>query len=419
MNRIFSTMFASIRAKFLGFWMKVQLLTKRAYWETKGIVAIKRFFSKIFNIRPKNKTDYYPIFRWLVSKRLAFALIFCLGLVSVFYIFIMSPVVSSIDSKSTPQIRTYKYNSLPLKFYNGQVKILAAGGYVAYVGEVGDGAAVGKGSLYRPDGSLLYEGQFDSSMYNGAGNLYFPDGTLAYQGDFVNNVYQGQGSLYRQSGTLEYVGAFLSGMKSGGGTLYNSGGNPIFTGNFLADHLIFSEFLGKTTTETSSMYTGRTGIYSSNDEYCVSMDEINAVYAAEDGSNSLTSDWQVGSVLVLEDKFPVPGKSLSTINELTGYFGTPDYFGETWPTLLEAVGISKLSETGGAAFAPMEITASETFDQVYHVSAYDKDYELYIYVYKADGLVYTFYCDSSTSNFSMYAVSQDLSQEDPAQAPNP
>ena len=410
MNRIFSTMFASIRAKFLGFWMKAQLMTKRAYWETKGIVAIKKFFSKIFNIRPKNKADYYPIFRWLVSKRLAFALIFCLGLVSVFYIFIMSPAASS-GSEGTPQIRTYKYNSLPLKFYNGQVKILAAGGYVAYVGEVGDGSAVGKGSLYRSDGSLLYEGQFDSSMYNGTGNLYFPDGTLLYQGEFVNNLYQGQGSLYRPSGTLEYTGAFLSGMKSGSGILYNSGGNPIFSGNFLADHLIFSEFLGKTTAEASTMYTGSAGVYSGNDEYCVSMDEINAVYAAKNGENSLTTDWQVDTVLVLEDNFPVPGKSLSSINELTNYFGEPDYLGETWPSLLEAVGISKLSETDGAAFPPISMTASDTFDNVHQVSSYDKDYQLYIYVYKADGLVYTFYCDSSTSDFSMYAISQDTQGE--------
>ena len=61
----------------------------------------------------------------------------------------------------------------------------------------------------------------------------------------------------------------------------------------------------------------------------------------------------------------------------------------------------------------MEMTAG--FDDVYSVTSYDKNYELYIYVYQADGLLYTFYCDSSTSDFSFYSVSLSA-EESSAQA---
>ena len=49
------------------------------------------------------------------------------------------------------------------------------------------------------------------------------------------------------------------------------------------------------------------------------------------------------------------------------------------------------------------------------MTSYDKNYELYIYVYQADGLLYTFYCDSSTSDFSFYSVSLS-GEESSAQA---
>lgn len=410
MNRIFTTLLSTIQSKVMSLWTKIRLWTSRSYWENKGITSLRQFFNRLLNIRPKDKTDYYPFLSWLVSKRLAFALVVVIGLLSLFYIFVFSPVSGTLFSESAT-VPTFRYNSIPLKFYSGEVQILAADGHVAYVGNVEDAAAVGSGSLYRPDGSLLYTGEFSDSRYNGQGSLYYQDGVLQYQGAFVDNLYQGQGKLYRQSGVLEYEGEFLKGQKSGAGVLYNSGGNTIFTGNFLADRLLYSEFLGKTTSQVASMYSGSTSVYSTSGEHCVSMDEINAVYTADDGSDTLSEEWTLTEILVQDSVFPTTQGEIASINDLTAYFGEPVYFGYTWPTLTEAVAVRNMSAAGQGRFAEIDMEMTSSFRDVYTVSSYDPNYEFYIYVYEMDGLTYTFYCDSSTSSFSMYAISLSTAQE--------
>ena len=407
MNRIFTTLLSTIQSKVMSLWTKIRLWTSRSYWENKGITSLRQFFNRLLNIRPKDKTDYYPFLSWLVSKRLAFALVIVLGLLSVFYILFFSPV-SAMLSASSPSLPSFRYNALPLKFYSGNVQITAADGNVAYEGTVGDGVAQGQGVLYRADGSVVYSGAFENSKYNGSGSLFYQDGVLRYEGEFEDNLFNGQGSLYRQSG-------FLRGLKSGAGTLYNSGGNAIFAGNFLSDRPLFSELLGKTTAEAASMYTGDTTVYNASGENSVSLDEIGVVYTANDGSNSLDAEWTIGEIVVEESSFPTTDALLTGINELTAYFGEPVYFGYTWPTLSEAVAIRRLSEAGSGGFPDIEMEMTAGFDDVYSVTSYDKNYELYIYVYQADGLLYTFYCDSSTSDFSFYSVSLSA-EESSAQA---
>ena len=410
MNKIWTTLLSTVQSKITPLWTRIRLWTTRAYWENRGITTLRQFFSKLFNIRPRDKTDYYPFLSWLVSKRLAFALVVLIGLVSLFYIFVFSPVSSTIFSESAT-VPTFRYNSIPLKFYNGQAQILAADGHLAYVGSVQDAAAGGNGKLYRADGSLLYSGEFSDSKYNGQGSLFYQDGVLRYVGGFVDNLFEGEGQLYRQSGVLEYEGGFLKGQKSGAGILYNSGGNTIFTGNFLADRLIYSEFLGKTTAQVATMYTGSTSVYSSSTEHCVSMDEINAVYTADDGSDTLSEEWVLTEVLVEDSVFPTTQGEISSINELTGYFGDPVYLGYTWPTLTGAVAVRAMSEAGKGRFADIDMEMTSSLRDVHSVSSYDKNYEFYIYVYEMDGLTYTFYCDSSTSPFSMYSITMSTAQE--------
>ena len=410
MNRIFNTLFSTIQAKVIGLWTKIRLWTSRSYWETKGITSLRQFFNNLLNIRPKDKTDYYPVFSWLVSKRLAFALVVLVGLASVFYICVFSPVSSMLFSESAT-IPVFRYNSIPLKFQSGKVEILAADGHTAYIGEVSKGAASGQGDLYRADGSLLYSGAFSDSRYNGDGKLYYPNGVLQYEGAFVDNLFEGQGTQYRQSGVMEYAGQFLKGQWSGAGVLYNSGGNQIFTGNFLAGRLLYSEFLGKTTAEVAAMYSGQSTVYNSSSEHCVSMDEINALYTADDGSDTLSAEWALTEVLVLDSVFPTTDGEISKINDLTAHFGEPVYFGYTWPNLTEAVGIQRLSETGKGRFVPITMEMTSSFEDVQTVNSYDQNYELYIYVYEADGLTYTFYCDTSTSDFSMYSIAQSTAQQ--------
>lgn len=402
--KIFETLLASIKATVMSLWTKVKLWLSPTFWQTKGITALREFFMKLLDVRPRHKKDYYSVFRWLISKRLAFALVIIAGISGLYYLYIMAPAAGINIESTGSTVRAYRYNSIALKFMSGNVQILAKDNHVAYIGPVKDGTASGSGSLYRSDGSLLYAGEFQNNRYNGTGKLYNPDGTLSYAGAFADNLYNGKGISYRNNGTLEYSGNFLGGLRSGSGTLFNSGGNEIFTGNFQANHLLYSEFVNKKTSEISKMYTGESAVYSSADQYCVQMKDINVVYSVNNGSKSLEADWTVGTVIVQDSEFPVPGKSLATVNQLTACFGKPDYFGATNITLPEAVAINQLGEK--SPVGQIKMSTTQSFDNVYSVSDYDKDVELYIYVYKSNGLTYTFYCDKSTSNFFMYSITK-------------
>ena len=218
MKNLLNMLFSAARAKIMPLWIKLRMWTSPAFLRSKVLIKVREFFSKLVDVRPRDKRDYYPIFRWLVSKRLAFALVVALGLVSVLYITKMLPDNFTKDSGGIP---TYKYRAVPLKFHTGTVNILAKDGHVAYTGEVDGGAASGQGTLYAADGSTVYEGQFENSMYNGEGTLYYPNGGPKYVGSFTDNEYNGTGSSYRPNGVLEYSGDYVAGVRTGSGTLYS------------------------------------------------------------------------------------------------------------------------------------------------------------------------------------------------------
>lgn len=404
MKKLFNTLLSAARAKITPLWTKLRFLTSPSWWRTKGITKLRQAFTKLFDIRPKHRKDYYSIGRWLVSKRLAFALVIALAVLGLFYIFVMSPTALLKEGDGV-SIRTYKYNAIPLKFYSGKVRILAKRKYVAYVGNVDGGEATGEGTLFARDGHVVYEGSFDNCMYNGMGRLYYPSGVLKYEGSFTDNLYNGAGSYYRENGVVEYVGEYAAGLRSGTGTLYNSGGNPIFTGSFRQDRIAFSEFLGKITQDAAGMYTGLQEIYSTESEYCVNMKEIGAAYAVRSGARSLDDSWIITNVYVVGSSISIGGAVLSTVNELTEWLGPPIYLGSTWVDLSEAVMVNDSIGTGRADLPAVAIDAASTFDGVYDVKSYDTGYELYIYVYSYNGIIYTFYSDgSSSTGFFMYSL---------------
>lgn len=403
MNKLFSTLFSALRAKFTALWTRLRLWMTPTFWQTQIFTRLRRGFSKLFDIRPRHKKDYYVLLNWMVSKRLAFAIVVVLGVLCVWFILSMLPT-SSTSGTSGVAISTYRYDAIPLKFHNGSVRILARDGHLAYVGQVKDARCEGTGTLYDKDGNTVYEGEFSDNMYNGTGTSYYSDGTVQYAGTFTDNLYNGTGKYYRPTGVLEYEGDYVSGVRSGTGTLYNSTGNQIFTGSFQKDAIVYQEFLDKNTTDVSQMYTGVTQVYSTDNEYCVSMEEINAVYAVADGANALDDGWTVTGIYVLSDTVMVEGESYNSINRITQAFGQPDYSGTAWVDLPETVSINLLAGQDNSVEG-VGIQATSTYEGVYTVTGYDKDRQMYIYSYERDGLLYTFYCtDAGVDQFFMYAI---------------
>jgi hypothetical protein len=403
MQSLWNILVTTLRAKITPLWIKVRMLFSPSVIKSKVLIKIRDFFNKLFDVRPRDQQDYYPVFRYLVSKRLAFALVVALGLLSVMYIYTMLP--SNLLKSSSTSIPTYRYRSIPLKFYDGTVNILAKDGYLAYQGEVKDGAASGTGTLYGPDGQTVYEGQFENSMYNGTGTLYYDNGIPEYVGEFVNNVYSGNGTSYRPNGVKEYSGDFLDWERSGSGTLYNSVGDKVYEGNFLGGELLYQDFLARPTTEVSSLYSGETAVYQSDTEYCVAMPEIDAVYSVKDGSNTLENEWTVERVYVLHDSVLLENGACGTLRQLMSELGEPLYFGTAWVNLPETIAWNTLAEEQSDYMESVTIETQASLDNVFAVSAYDRDFEMYLYTFEQSGLLYTFYfTQAGESSFVMYAI---------------
>lgn len=404
MNKVFASLFSSIRAKATGLWNKVRLWTSPTFWQTQGAVKLREFFTKLFDIKPRHKKDYYPVLGWLISKRLAYALVIslCVGCLSLLYMLAPRPAPGGGGSP-----RAYRYNSAALKFYEGNARILAAKGYTAYIGAVGGGAANGRGVLYGADGGVVYEGDFADSRYNGEGVAYYSGSVPRYSGGFSDNLYSGAGKYYRQTGILEYEGEYAAGVRSGKGTLYNAAGGAVYAGSFRYDKPVYAELLGKTTAEAAELYTGASRLYSAADGACSEMDEIGVVCSLADGASSVRQEWTIDGVYAAEGAITVDGKRFESIKALAARFGAAEYEGLAAVTLAEAVAINRLRGEAVGRFGAVAITATADFDESLTVSAYDKSAEVYLTVFQSDGLLYTFYAEKAgTDRFDLYCISE-------------
>ncbi len=229
LKKVFDIFINAIKAKFVKVWTFLKLCTNPDFIKNKVLIRIKEFFNRLFDIKPKDKSDYYTFLGWMISKKLAFAIVIFFGVISMTYIVVMKPLNIMGSADGAEGIVTYKYDSVPLRFHSGPVKILGNSGYLAYVGNIKNGVVKGNGKLYDKDGRLVYEGEFDRNMYNGKGKRYYENETLWYEGEFVDNEFSGSGVLYRENGIKEYVGEFLGDSQNGSGELYDESGKLVFS----------------------------------------------------------------------------------------------------------------------------------------------------------------------------------------------
>jgi hypothetical protein len=403
MGGFFGTLLNTLQARFIAIVTKIRVLLSPNWWKTKGFVALRGFFAKLFDFKPHNANDYYPLMRWLISKRLAFAIVIVLGVVSLYYMLILSPVAITGTASGNATLPVYRYNSLAIRFFDGSCRIKARGDYVAYEGAVKKGIVTGDGRLFDRNGNIVYDGAFDKNMYNGRGKLYYESGRLKYEGDFVNNEMNGKGCLYAASGTLRYDGAFLNGKKNGKGILYNGAADEIYQGNFVLDRIAYAEFVGKTAEEVATMYTGVQDIYASDAESILHMKEIGAVATVMNGEEDLEGQGKLTGLVVLENSFPSADKTCVTMSEIESLFGRSDYTGYTYCMLPEAVAFNVIAD--GGAPGTVALDTEQLFDGVYRVDDYDGNVEVYIHAYKAEDILYTFYCAGpQDAGFFMYSI---------------
>ena len=403
-QNLFSILWSSIKSKFSSIVSKLRLWFSWDFIRTRIIGGIRDFFVRLFNVKPKNKDDYYTVFRWMISKKLAYLIVIIVGVLSIWYL--LSTL--NLFSKSSAGLPTYSYNSFMLRFASDKVRIKAKSGYVAYEGEVSKGYATGEGKLFSKDGVVLYNGHFEKNLYEGEGTQNYENGVIHYNGTFHANLYEGTGTLYRENGTREYEGGFSAGMKEGDGKLYDAGGNPVYQGSFAADEIIYGELLGKTPNQIREKYFGEQCMYEESSELgsdvVILLSDIDVLYLAKSDGSATDDSLKATNVVVLSDVFRSGRTETRGIEGLKQILGDPVYEGYSSVILPEAVAINTLSDRKSTLKGRVNMDTTMVYTDDIIVKSVDQEYTVYVYTFRRGELTYSFVCSEPGSGFAFYEI---------------
>ncbi len=405
MNNLISVLLSTLKARITPIWTKLRYWTSWNFIKANVLTKIRNALSSIFNVKPRHKDDYYPLFGYLVSRRLAHAIVIVVGILCVCYLVWVNPIANMMDRVGDGE-RVYSYNSLLLRFAEGNVKIKAKGGYVAYEGNVEKGYVTGSGQLYDEKGNLLYKGNFEQNQYSGEGDLYYPIGQLKYDGQFQNNLFEGEGILYRENGTKKYEGQFSRGEFEGNGILYDTAEQQVFQGNFHNGELVYTQLLGKSASELAEIYTGKRMLYQNAADWAVFLEDIDAFYLQSSDNNSLDDTAKTTKVYVGKDSFIYGEYQISTIEELKQVLGAPVFEGNSYVTFPEAVGIEWLQKRGEDIPLEISLKTNSLYDDVTAVTGYSSEALVYLYVFQVEDVTYTFISTDRDKGFFMYSLEQ-------------
>ncbi|MBQ7955236.1 MAG: hypothetical protein IJ282_05750 [Lachnospiraceae bacterium] len=403
MNNLLSVLISTLKARITPLWTKLRYWTSWNFIKANILTKIRNALTNLFVVKPRDKDDYYPIFGLLISKRLARAIVIVVGILGLCYFLWLNPVSNMIEGAGSSE-KIYSYNSLPLRFAQGNVKIKAKAGHIAYIGNVADGYATGQGALYDKEGNLVYRGNFDLNKYNGQGTLYYANGQEKYKGEFRNNVFAGEGTLFRENGSKQYSGQFADGVFEGEGTLFNNANVGVFTGNFQKGELAYLQLLGKTTTEIAEQYTGNRHIYQSESQWIVIMEDIGAFYVVPTENVSVDNSVKSSAIYVGKEEFAYAGEKFTTIEELKEVLGEPIFEGNSYVNFSEAVGIHWLQQSGKVIPVNAGVEVLQQFDEVSQVDSYSADALVYLYIFQVEDVTYTFVAQDRNSGFFMYVL---------------
>lgn len=405
MNNLISVLLSTLKARITPIWTKLKYWTSWSFIKANILTKIRTALSNIFHVKPRNEDDYYPLFGYLISRRLAHAIVIVVGILCFCYLAWAQPF-TGLSDRMADGTRTYAYNSFLLRFAEGNVRIKAKAGYIAYEGNVEKGYVTGSGQLYNQEGSLVYQGNFEQNEYSGEGILYYPVGQTEYEGQFQNNLFEGEGTLYRENGTRKYKGQFSRGMFEGEGSLFDGADQEIFKGSFHNGELLYTQFLGKSAAEIAEFYTGKRQLYQYDTDWAVILEDVDAFYVQSSENNSLDDTAKTTKVYVGKDEFVYGESRMSTIAELKEKLGTPVFEGNSYVTFPEAVGINWLQKKGTDIPLEVSLTATQLYDEVKVVTEYPADVLVYLYVFQTEDATYTFVSDDRDSGFFMYSIEQ-------------
>lgn len=366
------------------------------------LTTIKDYIRRGMDFKPRDENDYYGIAKWLVSKKLALFIVLLVGLLSLFYVFFVSPVTfvkTSSDGK-----RVYKYNSIALRYVIGEVKIKSKKGDIAYEGYVSNAKANGDGKLLYENGNLMYEGNFVDNEYCGEGVEYYESGIIKGSGTYKDNRLNGAGISYRENGSREYAGSFKNGDADGECEYYDSSSNLVYKGNFSKGNLIYTDLLGKSAEDISKCYSGKRIIYYDDNDFVVVLPGICAAYGGASSQNPLENSITAVNTYVIQPELFIAGDTRNNIEDIKKYLGEPVYEGNTYLNMAEMVTLNNDIDAVEALGLEPGLELKTSVDNVYNVTEYNNKQLIYIYTFEYEGIQYTFYCKDKNSGFEMYMI---------------
>lgn len=405
MNNLISVLTSALKARITPIWTKLKYWTNWNFIRANSLARVRKALSRIFDVKPRDRQDYYPVFGYLVSRRLAHAFVIVVGILCISYLMWAKPVRSGI-AEAGEGVKTYSYNSILLRFTEGTVKIRAKSGYIAYEGNVEKGYATGYGQLFDSEGGLVYKGNFEQNQYSGQGSLYLPNGQLQYEGEFRSNLFEGAGVLYRENGAKKYSGQFSNGSFEGEGVLYDTTDKEVFKGSFHNGELVYTQLLGKSAAELAELYTGSRMIYQDYTGWVVVLEDIDAFYMQPADNNSLEDTVRTSAIYVGKDEFIYGENRITTIEELRTVLGVPAFEGNSYATLQELAGADWLRKKGKALPEELTLETRQLYDEVSTVTDYATDVLVYLYAFQVEDITYTFVSTEKDGGFFMYYAEQ-------------
>ena len=112
-GNLFNVLFSTIKSRFAAIVSRLRLWLSWNYLRTRIIGGIRDFFYRLLDVKPKNKNDYYTVFGWMISKKLAYAIVVIIGVLSLWYITATTKIFDKLTQNGG--LRTYSYNSVLLR----------------------------------------------------------------------------------------------------------------------------------------------------------------------------------------------------------------------------------------------------------------------------------------------------------------
>lgn len=90
MNNFFSVLLTTLKNSIISIWTKVRYWLTPSFWQSKVLTGLRNFLQKLFDVKPHDKNDYFTVRNWMISRRLGFAVVIVVGLVSLYFLISVS-----------------------------------------------------------------------------------------------------------------------------------------------------------------------------------------------------------------------------------------------------------------------------------------------------------------------------------------